>query len=90
MIDEKKPQDSTVVIKSRKEISVSGIKSILGFGEDYVLLDTECGKLEIEGEGMRIEGLSKEEGCANIKGHINSLYYHQPRLTKRLFSSKNK
>ncbi len=90
MIDERKPNDSSVIIKSRKEISVSGIKSILGFGEDYVLVDTECGRLEIEGEDMRIEGLSKEEGCASIKGHINSLYYHQPKITKRLFSAKNK
>ena len=90
MIDEKKPQDSSVVIKSRKEISVSGIKSILGFGEDYVLLDTECGKLEIEGEGMRIDGLSKEDGLANIKGHVNSLYYHRQKLSKGLFSPKSK
>lgn len=76
--------ESSVNIKSRKEVSVSGINSISGFGEDYVILETECGRLEIEGEEMRIESLSKEEGIVCIKGKVNSLYYSQPKSSRKL------
>ncbi len=89
-MSEQKCADSIVMINTRREVSVGGIKSILGFGDDYVILDTECGRLEIEGEEMKIEGLSKDEGVVNIRGKINSLYYSEPKNIKSLFSKKNK
>lgn len=89
MQEEKSIKDSICLIKSRREATVSGIRSILGFGEDYVSLDTECGRLEIEGEGMKIEELTRTEGTVYIKGQIKALYYSEEK-PKLLSFRKNK
>lgn len=77
MQEEKCVKDSSLVIDSRKTVTVSGVKNILGFGEDYVTLDTECGRLEIEGEEMRIEELCREDSKVYIRGRINGIIYSE-------------
>ncbi len=65
------------MIEDRKNVSVSGVKSIIGFGDDYVSLETDLGRLLIEGEGMKIESLEKAEGTVCITGLISSTYYSE-------------
>ncbi len=76
MQDCKKPE-GILMIEDRKNVSVSGVKNIIGFGDDYVTLETDLGRLVIEGEGMKIENLMKNEGTVNITGLISSAYYSE-------------
>ncbi len=89
MQDLKKPE-GILIIEDRKNVSISGVKSIIGFGDDYVSLETDLGRLLIEGEGMKIESLEKGEGNVNITGLISSAYYSEIKqkqgLISRLFS----
>ncbi len=82
----KKPE-GILMIEDRKNVSVSGVKSIIGFGEDYVTLETDLGRLIIEGEGMKIESLEKSEGTINITGLISSAYYSEMKSREGLFST---
>lgn len=78
-------------ILDRKAVRVSGVMSVLGFGEDYVALETSLGRLIIEGEGMRIENLSKEDGTVEITGKVNSVGYSEQKARTGLlarFTSK--
>ncbi len=53
--------------------TMGGVLDIAGFDEGYVALDTENGRIVIEGENMKIESLSKEGGNILIKGDINAI-----------------
>ena len=73
-------------IRERKLVRVSGVLCIIGFDEDYVFLETTLGRLTIEGEGMKIENLSKEEGIADISGKIVTASYTEEKKHKGFFS----
>ena len=78
-------------IVNRKEVRVGGVKSVLGFGDDYVALETSLGKLIIEGEGMKIENLSKDDGLIEITGKVNNAGYSEQKTRQGLlarFTSK--
>ncbi len=85
MQDTKKPE-GILIIEDRKNVSVSGVKSIIGFGEDYVTLETDLGRLVIEGEGMKIDSLEKTEGTVNITGLISTAYYSELKTKKGIIS----
>lgn len=74
---EEKTQRGTLIIKDRKNAVVSGVKNILGFGEEYVELETELGRLVLEGKKMKIDSLVKEDGMINIVGYVSSAYYSE-------------
>ena len=73
-------------IKDRKQVRVLGVGAVLGFGDDYVALETALGRLVIEGEKMKIENLSKEDGAIEIVGKIDGIAYSEPKVRSGLFS----
>ena len=73
-------------IRDRKAVRVLGVESVLGFGDDYVALETSLGRLVIEGEKMKIENLSKENGAIEIVGKINGIAYSEPKVRIGFFS----
>ena len=86
MSEEKLFNQSTVCIKNRKKISVSGTKSILELSDSFAALDTDLGKLIVEGSEIKIESFQKEEKTVYIIGNIESLYYQKAKLSSSLFS----
>ena len=82
-------KDSSLTLKNRKELSVSGVYAILELNDTYTTLDTEQGRLNIEGEGIKIEGFDKESRVINLSGKIESLFYTKAKLkAKSLFYKK--
>ena len=77
---------SVLEITNRESAQVSGVISVSGFGEDYVAIETTLGRLIIEGEGMRIESLSKEDGVVYISGRIDNAGYSNVKARAGLFS----
>ena len=57
-------------VKERNSLTLNGVSNIIGFDEGYVTLATTDGKIIIEGEGLKIESLSKQGGEINISGKI--------------------
>lgn len=74
-----------------RTFSMYGVKDIRGFDEESVSLDTSWGKICVEGEGLKIESLSKEDGRIFINGDIKGVFCepeitNKPGLIKRIFS----
>ena len=67
----------SVSIFERQRAELDGILGILSFDDGYITLDTSLGRLVIEGEGLRVENLSKESGKILLVGTVNSLYYEK-------------
>ena len=67
----------TVHLYERKKAELDGINSILGFDEHYLALDTEFGKLIIEGDGLKVENLLSDSGKITLSGEISAMYYEK-------------
>ena len=76
----------TLIIKDRQSLTLDEVKNVIGFDEGYVSLETTSGKVAIEGDGLKIESLSKENGVILISGRIDGILYSDEKISKGVFS----
>lgn len=62
-------------ILSRAHADINGVREVLSFDENGVVLVTDCGELTLEGSGIRVGTLDTERGIVSVDGKICSLYY---------------
>ena len=73
---------SSLTLEDRSSLSLKGALNILGFDADIIILDTEQGRLSIEGSDMKIESLNKENKTILIKGRITGLFYSEEKSAR--------
>ena len=71
-------------IENREKAHLSGIRDVLSFDDQIIILETEMGMLTIKGENLRINKLSIDTSDISIEGIINSFSY-----TGKEFEKKN-
>ncbi len=75
---------SNIILESREKLSIGGVKEILTFDEDEIVLDTVLGVLEIRGKNLKVEKLSTDTGEIIAKGYIDEIIYpHEHTIEKR-------
>lgn len=74
--------------RAREGIEISGVLDVVSFDDKSVVLETSCGGMGLEGEGLHITTLNIAEGRVDVEGRINGLYYFEDRPVqkRRLFS----
>lgn len=79
------------ISKMREGIKINGVNEVLSFDDVGVSLDTPCGSMAIEGEGLRVTTLNTDDGIVEITGKINGVYYYEskPAQKHRLFKRSN-
>ena len=81
--------EQKLVLVNRENMTVSGAKEVLSFGENMIELDTNMGMLTVKGEGLKLLSISTENEMAEISGRIASMEYKKMRekqsLLKALF-----
>lgn len=60
---------------SRKELTVTGVKTIDSFDSEEFLIETNLGFLNVKGKNLILDKMDNENNELLIKGHINSLSY---------------
>jgi len=88
MMDQGKPKRQEVKLLNRKELEITGVKSVESFDSEAFMLATECGLLHIRGQNLHIKHLSLEQGFVAIDGSVHSLEYldgGMPHKSKSLF-----
>ena len=65
----------SIHIDDRRLISVTGVKDVDSFNEQFVQLLTEAGELRIEGAELHITKLNLDEGQVMLEGEISALEY---------------
>lgn len=82
-------KEQKLVLINRENMTVSGAKEVLSFGENIIELDTNMGMLTVKGEGLKLLSISTEEERAEISGRISSMEYKKLRekqsILKTLF-----
>ncbi|MBO7196909.1 MAG: YabP/YqfC family sporulation protein [Clostridia bacterium] len=69
-------------VKERNQIILNGVCNVIGFDESYVTLDIGDGRVCIEGQGLKIESLSREGGEIEITGKVNGVFYTKEKKAK--------
>ena len=86
MIEEKKLSSvamQNIYLENREKLSISGVKDVLSFDDQMVILETELGLLTIKGENLRINKLSIDTLDVAIDGTINTLVYSENNSERR-------
>ena len=64
-----------LVLEDRARLVISGVEEVHRFDEESILLATNMGELEIQGEGLHIEKLSLDGGELHVDGTVSALIY---------------
>ena len=62
-------------LQGRKKALVTGVKDVLSFDANEVLLETEMGILMLRGDELHINRLSLEKGEVDIEGRVDGMNY---------------
>lgn len=55
--------------------TITGVKDVISFDLNAILLETESGMLSIKGHDLHVNGLSVEKGEIEISGTIDGMVY---------------
>lgn len=71
------------ILENRNKLSVSGVKDVLSFDDQVVIMETELGLLTVKGEDLKINKLSIDTSEVVVEGEINSLSYSEQNKIKQ-------
>ena len=69
---------------------MSGVRDVLSFDDQIVIVETELGLLTIKGQNLKITKLSIDTGDVVVEGDILNLGYSEKTLDKKGTSIMNK
>ncbi len=73
-------------VKDKRIVEIDSVINVLSLDENSVLIDTNAGRIVIEGESLKINSLDKSTGKIELSGNINAVIYPRHRSkTKGLF-----
>ena len=64
-----------MMIQNRSAGNISGIRDVVSFDENQVVLDTDMGLLTIKGKNLHVSRLTLEKGEVDVEGTMDSLVY---------------
>lgn len=64
-----------VIIENRKKLDISGVKDVLEFDDETILLVSQLGKITIKGETIHITAFNNETGDLTATGKIHAVVY---------------
>lgn len=72
-----KPSDEShrIDLLDRARLQVSGVREVISFDEDTVLLRTVCGTMKIEGSAMHVSALNVDRGELILDGRVDGISY---------------
>ena len=65
-----------LILENRNKLSISGVKDVLSFDDQIVIIETELGLLTVKGDNLKINKLSIDTSEVIIEGEINTLNYN--------------
>ncbi len=75
---------TSLCVKERNRLTLNGVSNIESFDEGFITLEIGEGRISVEGEGLKIESLSRDGGEIQITGKINGVFYSEKKkLTGR-------
>ena len=72
-----------VILENRKKLTLTGIKDVLSFDDEIVIVESELGLLNIKGADLRVNKISVETGDVIVEGTIRTIEYSDKDLSPK-------
>ncbi len=69
------PKNQTLTLTDRKTLTVEGVRDVVRFEEVSILLDTDLGLLEVDGNTLRIAKLDPDRHIICVNGEVCAMLY---------------
>jgi len=63
------------IMHNRQSANITGVREVISFDENQVVLDTDMGLLTMKGKDLHVSRLTVEKGEVDIEGNVDSLIY---------------
>lgn len=77
MAEERITLPHKLTLNEGKTLTMTGVREVLNFDEETVVVQTELGKLMVQGHDLKLKTLSPEGGQVRIEGTVVALQYQQ-------------
>ena len=68
-------RDHACRLEKRNAARLTGVREVVSFDENQVVMDTDMGLLTIKGKDLHVSRLTVEKGEMEVEGQIDSLTY---------------
>lgn len=72
-----------IILNNRQAGSLTGVRDVVSFDENQVILDTDMGLLTVKGKDLHLSRLTLEKGEAEMDGTVDSLVYSSNEAYRR-------
>ncbi len=72
-----------LMMQNRSALSITGIRDVVSFDENQVILDTDMGLLTMKGKDLHVSRLTLEKGEVDVDGTVDSLVYSSNEAYRR-------
>ena len=69
--------EHVIEMRGREQMEIRGVRDVVSFDEQAVILETVCGSLAVEGSRLHIHVLNLEHGIVAMDGTVNSIGYFE-------------
>lgn len=76
-----------VILEKREKLTISGVKDLGIYNEDYIELSTVMGYMTVKGENLHINKFNTEDGELKVDGTVFSVDYGEEKTQKGSFWS---
>ncbi len=73
----------TLHTEARRGAHIEGVREVVSFDEQNVVLQTECGELIVEGEGLHVSTLDMARGVVALDGNVSAFLYAEDAPPKK-------
>ena len=64
-----------VILENRKKLTMTGIKDVLSFDDEVVVVESELGLINIKGTDLKVNKISVESGDVIVEGTVRAIEY---------------
>ena len=86
-MEEKKRLSETtthlISLTNRNHLNIEGVINLGSYDQEQIMLETNCGVLEIKGEELHVQQLNLDQGKVLVDGEIHSLIYTDEALRQK-------
>lgn len=75
--------NQNLILENREKLTITGVKDVLSFDDQIVILDTELGLLTAKGDNLKVNKLSIDTGDVILEGTIQSINYSKDGFDKK-------
>ena len=72
-----------IQLNERKQGIITGVKDVISFDPEMILLDTYMGVLTLKGKDLHVKRLTLERGEVDVEGEVDNIMYTQSKSAKR-------